>query len=640
MCGIAGYSGQFRPHSLERASFAIKHRGPDGKGLWFSDDGAIGLAHRRLAIIDLSPTGAQPMASTNGQVIVVFNGEIYNFIELRERLALEGRQFQGGSDTEVLLQLYLVYGEAMLPMLNGIFAFGIWDSRSAELFLARDALGVKPLYFTEGSQGFAFASEIKALLALMPEELKLNPEALRHYMTYLWCPGEGTPLEAVRKLGPGEALRVRHGKIVNRVAWYELPAFRGPAQELSERDAILGTRELLRQAVHRQMVSDVEVGAFLSGGLDSSAVVAFAREKVSGLRCFTIEAAGGEDEGNSEDLPYAQSVAKHLAVPLEVVQIDPQDMARDFEAMVFHLDEPLADPAPLNVLYISRLARQRGIKVLLSGAGGDDLFSGYRRHAALEHEWTWRWLPSSFQRSIRDAARKLDQRIPAFRRLSRLFEGAGLDESQRLISYFAWARRGDLDHLFTKRVREAIERAQVEDPMLAFLSRVPPGTSRLETMLALEQRFFLADHNLIYTDKMSMAAGVEVRVPFLDLELVEFASRVSRRAKQRGREGKWVLKAAMKPYLPAEIIGRPKAGFGAPVRRWMRRDLRPLLDTLLDRTSVSQRGLFDPDAVRSLIARNDAGTVDGAYTLFALLTVEVWCRRFLDGAPRVQLTKW
>ena len=333
----------------------------------------------------------------------------------------------------------------MLPRLNGIFAFALHDRRNGELVVARDALGVKPLYFSEGSNGVAFASEIKALLSLVPEARELDGPALHRYLSFLWCPGEGTPLRGVRKLLPGEAMVVRAGKVVRRWIWYHLPVFRRDGADISEADSITGTVQGLRRAVHRQLVSDVPVGAFLSGGLDSSAVVAFAREQSPDIRCFTIESADGQEPGATDDLPYARRVAQHLNVPLDVVRIDADRMARDLERMVMQLDEPLADPAPLNVLYISQLARQHGIKVLLSGAGGDDLFTGYRRHVAVQYEHYWRWLPAGVRVALERRTSGIDQRNPLFRRLAKLFNGAGLDGDARLAGVFRLGTRGRLD---------------------------------------------------------------------------------------------------------------------------------------------------------------------------------------------------
>ena len=577
------------------------------------------------------------MASQDDAVVLVFNGEIYNFQALRAELVAQGVAFRGHSDTEVLLNLYLAVGEAMLPRLNGIFAFALWDRRKQSLLLARDALGVKPLYYAALPDRFAFASEIKALLPLLPETGALDFAALQRYLTFLCCPGEGTPLKSVRKLLPGEAMVVQAGRITRRWSWYQLPVFRGLTPSLTEREAIAGTLGHLRKAVHRQMVADVPLGAFLSGGLDSSAVVALARERNPDIRCFTIEADGGQEQGVADDLPYARRVAKHLGVPLDVVRIDSGRMAGDLERMVAQLDEPLADPAPLNVVYISQLAREQGMKVLLSGAGGDDLFTGYRRHRALLAERWWAWLPRPLRQGLARGSRGLDRRHALSRRLAKLFSGADLEGDARLVNYFRWAERADLTALYHPDLHGALADEAAEAPMLDFLRGLPSGVSRLERMLALEQRFFLADHNLIYTDKMSMAAGVEVRVPFLDLELVEFAARIPAGLKQRGREGKWVLKKAMEPYLPRDVIYRPKTGFGAPLRRWMRFELRELLGDLLSAESLKRRGLFDPTAVQRLIADNDAGRVDASYTLLSLLCIEIWCRTFIDRLGQVPL---
>jgi len=632
MCGLAGFMGAFDRAALQAAGIALAHRGPDDFGEEWMQEGPAGLSHRRLSIIDLSPLGHQPMWDATGTLCIAFNGEIYNFRQLRRELESAGCHFRSDSDTEVVLNLYLTNGAGMLSGLNGIFALAIWDKRDSSLFLARDALGVKPLYYAETTRGIGFASEIKALLQLVPEAHELDVASLHRYLTFLWCPGNGTPLNGVRKLLPGEAMIVRESKVVRRWTWHSLPGFRGVSRDLSTAEAIAGTADGLRQAVHRQLVADVPVGAFLSGGLDSSAVVTFAREQVRDIRCFTIESTDGEDRGVVNDLPYARKVAAHLGVSLDVVQIDSHRMANDVESMFYQLDEPLADPACLNVLYISGLARKYGIKVLLSGAGGDDLFAGYRRHRAVQWQLLWNWLPAWMRRGLEQSTAKLDQRIPLYRRMAKLFSGAGLCGDARLATYFAWAKESDLLNLYTSEFRAALGDEIAAQPMLDYLSRLSTTTTTLERLLALEQRFFLADHNLLYTDKMSMATGIEVRVPFLDLDLVEFAARIPSKLKQRGATGKWVLKKALEPYLPHDVIYRPKTGFGAPLRRWMRNELRPLLGDILSVDSLTRRGIFEPKAVQRLIANNDRGEVDGAYTLLSLLGIEIWCRAFLDGA--------
>ena len=630
MCGIVGTLGG-NTELVKSASAVIKHRGPDDYGVFVDKSLNIGLGHQRLSILDISSLGHQPMFSSDRKVIIVFNGEIYNFRELRAQLEEKGYIFHGNSDTEVLLNLYLSEGKAMLSKLNGIFAFAIWDANSETLFVARDALGVKPLYYFEKEGIFTFASEIKALLELTHIDKELDIEAINRYLTFLWCPGKETPLISVIKLLPGEALIVGQGKIKEKWQWYQLPIFRITENNLSKNDAIKGVEFHLRQAVQRQMVADVPLGAFLSGGLDSSAIVTFARELNPDIRCFSIETKGKQDPGFVDDLPYARKVAKHLNVSLDVVSIDSHKMAEDLEYMVTQLDEPLADPAALNVFYISKLAKEQGIKVLLSGTGGDDLFTGYRRHYALQLERYWKWMPQYFLSMLVRTSRYLNTNYATQRRLVKFINGVNLENSERLMNYFRWTSNSVLNSLYSKEFKEGIKAYDPSLPMKEFISPIAANIPMLDKMLALEQRFFLADHNLIYTDKMSMATSVEVRVPFLDTDLVEFAARIANNYKQRGNIGKWVLKKAMEPYLPKDVIYRPKVGFGAPLRIWMKNDLRELLGDLLSVDSLNNRGLFSASAVQQLIMDNDSGKIDASYTLLSLLCIEIWCRAYIDN---------
>ncbi len=641
MCGIVGFSGDYAPGSLEPALNAIAHRGPDDSGVFVDAAAGIGLGHVRLSILDLSPAGHQPMVAADGSVVIVFNGEIYNFRELRAQLEARGQVFRSHSDTEVLLALYRERGEAMLGLLNGIYAFAIYDRADQSLFLACDAMGVKPLYFHEGKRGFVFASELKALLVCGDIQASLDVVALSRYLGFLWSPGGATPLQGVHRLGPGEALWVKARRIVRRWQWAESTWTRqgiGPGHAANGHtamgavEAIRQVREGVRTAVHRQMVADVPVGAFLSGGLDSSAVVAMAREVSPNIDCFTIDTGTIRDAGVTDDLPYARLVARHLGVKLHEIQVDSASMAADLERMVFQLDEPLADPAPLNVLYISQLARSHGMKVLLSGAGGDDLFTGYRRHRALLLERYWAWLPLAMRAGLRTMSSHLGQRGALGRRITKAFAHANSSADQRLASYFLWADPAQVQGLFAPEHRAALAGEAMTAPLAGYLESLPPGLAPMQRMLALEQRFFLADHNLLYTDKMSMAAGIEVRVPFLDNDLVRLANALPPGIKQRGSEGKWVLKQAMEPYLPHEVIYRPKTGFGAPLRHWLRHELRELVDDTLSADTLRRRGLFDPQAVAALVAADRAGRVDAAYTILGLVCIEIWCRRFLGAA--------
>jgi asparagine synthase (glutamine-hydrolysing) len=583
------------------------------------------------------------MVSDDGSAALVYNGEIYNFQALRRHLEAHGIHFRSHSDTEVILRMYLqqrpktdLQWASFLRSLNGIFALAIWDDRRRELVVARDALGVKPLYYVHTEDHFAFASELKALRPLVGNPVSADAVAVDQYLSFLWTPGERTLWPGALKLQPGSLLRIRTSGEISHSTWYRLPRLRRVRQ--SSDPAVRLARETaahLRQAVHRQMVSDVPLGAFLSGGLDSSSVVAFAREVDPHIRCFTIETPGGTDAGFVDDLPYARRVAQHLGVHLDVVCVDARNLATEIEEMVWHLDEPLADPAPLNVLHISRAARQCGIKVLLSGAGGDDLFTGYRRHLALLREQYWSWLPKPARRGLQLMSTHLDTRRSIGRRVRKAFAGADLDGDERIVSYFRWLDDRSVRALLTPELRAEISDRRPEQPMLDFLADLPTGTPPLERMLALEQRFFLADHNLTYTDKMSMAVGVEVRVPFLDLDLVEFAATIPPHLKQRGGCGKWILKEAMSGILPHDVIHRPKVGFGAPLERWVRHDLREWIHDLLSESTLRRRGLFDTAAVSRLLEDNDAGRVHAPYTILSLACIEVWCRRFIDHRQEV-----
>jgi asparagine synthase (glutamine-hydrolysing) len=628
MCGFVGFSGRGNEALLQRMTDAVAHRGPDDQGLWLRDGGRVGLGHRRLSIIDVSCLGHQPMSDQEGRVTIAFNGEIFNYRELRATLEAEGHDFRSTSDTEVLLHLYLARREGMLPMLNGMFAFALWDEKERALLLARDGVGVKPLYYSEGPDGVIFGSEIKALLEdpSVPRDIDLT--AVKDYLTYLWCPAPGTLLRAVRKALPGEALWVRDGRVEKRWNFYRLPvAADQPEANLEETIAELDHQ--LEAAVQRQLIADVPVGAFLSGGLDSSAVVAYARKHYRApLQCFAIGFQGSdyEAEGFANDIPYAREIAKHLGVNLNVLYTD-ASMAQHLGDMVYYLDEPQADFAPLYVQLIAREARKMGIKVLLSGAGGDDVFGGYRRHLALQLERYWSWLPLSLRKSAASGSRMVPVGHAFGRRFSKAMRYAHLDGDERLASYFRWVSEGSVESLFTAEARREISS---RDPLVESLRDIPASADPLAKMLFLEQRFFVPDHNLNYTDKLSMAEGIEVRVPLLDIELIRFASTIPVKWKQKGSEGKWIFKKTMEKHLPRHVIYRPKTGFGAPLRTWLRTDLRPMLEDLLSEEAVRRRGIFEPAVVRALVADEVSGRADASYLLLSLMCIELWFRKFID----------
>lgn len=633
MCGIAGISGRTDRHRLMAANRCQAHRGPDGEGLFIDEAEGVGLAHRRLSILDPRPIGSQPMTDERTGSVIVFNGEIYNFREIRRDLEARGARFRSDCDTEVLLQLLIFDGHAALRRLNGIFALAFWSPRNRELLIARDAFGVKPLYYSDDQMEFVFASEMRGLLELHRGSRTIDPGAIQRYLTFLWCPGDGTPLREVRKLGPGHALLVRDGSICSRWQWTVPPLAGGPSLQQSPASfgvAVEQTERYLREAVHRQLVSDVPIGAFLSGGLDSSSIVAFAREHNPDLQCFSIEIAGGDTDGMPADLPFARLAAQHLGVPLHVETIDAARLEHDVEDMVAQLGEPLADPAALNVRYIARLARQQGIKVLLSGAGGDDIFTGYRRHRALAFDRCWQLLPQALRTALENQSSSLTRKWPVSRRLAKYLSGTSLNGDERIVNYFHWLDGSLRTALLSPQFRRQLGYELPETPMIQHLSSLPPSAGSMERMLSLEQRFFLPDHNLAYTDRMSMREGVEVRVPFLDPDLVGLASSIPSHMKQRRSQGKFVLKKAMEPHLPPEIIWRPKTGFGAPVRGWFRGSLDGLVGEYLSTQSIEARGFFDAGTVDWLLKETRRGTVDASYPLFAVMVIEMWCREFLD----------
>lgn len=634
MCGIAGFLGDFEIDALFEMIASIAHRGPDDIGYERQPDHGLGLGHTRLSIIDPSPGGRQPMWDEAGRFCIVYNGEIYNFRELRDELAADGLRFRSTSDTEVLLHLYRRMGPDMLGRLDGIFAFALWDHEKRELLVARDGMGVKPFYYTSDTRGFAFASEMKALIQAGIVGREIDTDSISHYLTFLWSPAPATPLRAVRKLEPGYAMIVGSEGIRRTWCHYDLP-YGGRKDTAGEEALASELRHTLDAAVERQMVSDVSVGAFLSGGLDSSAVVSFARQHSpdGSIQCFTISSdyRDSQRDGRAEDLPYARQVARHLGVDLEIVPVA-SDMMQDLDWMLYHLEEPQPDLAALNVGYIARRARDAGYKVLLSGAGGDDLFTGYRRHRALLLERWWRWLPRWARLHISRVTASLPKDIPLSRRLAKAFQYMYLDGDRRLVSYFFWLDPGHANALFAPEA--APGPSGPGEVLLQSLGRLPQDADPLDRMLYLDAKHFLADHNLNYTDKLSMASGVEVRVPILAPPMVELASRIPDELKQQGGTGKYIFKRSMEGILPNEVIYRPKGGFGVPLRSWIRGPLRGLVDETLSAENLAKRGLFDAGKVRDLIEADREGKVDGAFTILSLVCIERWARIFVDGTPK------
>lgn len=630
MCGIAGYFGDYAPDLLTKMAAAIAHRGPDGQGAW--TEGRVGLAHARLAILDLSPAGAQPMRSADRRVVVTFNGEIYNYRELRNRLKDHGVVFRGTSDTEVLVELLARFGERCLPWLNGIFALAAWFPGERRLLLARDAAGVKPLYWAQTPKGCVFASELKALRAVPGIDWTPDPAAIIAYLSLLYAPGDLTPAQGIRKLQPGELMVWQDGVAPTVRRFAPRPNEQRP-HELSTSDAIEACRSYLQQAVRRQLVSDVPIGGFLSGGVDSTALAALAVQSLgSGERypCFTVASpieSLRNKEGLVDDFPYAQRAAQQLGIPLHAVSSESAAID-DVDRLVWMLDEPTPDPAAFMTYAISRQARSQGVKVLLSGAGGDDLFSGYRRHLALRSERYWGWWPKTLRASLRRLTAGNSQVNPLSRRLSKLFAHADAEPDERLASYFLWLGHEAMTPLLGADFRERVGARRATDLLTSSMATLPAGVTRLSRMLHLDRSFFLASHNLNYKDKMGMACGVEIRVPLLDPDLAAFAERLTGAQRIHGGEAKYLFRRALRGLVPDEILDRPKSGFGLPLRGFFHEVYGPQLRRMAQEGRLDGTGVFDGAGVLALLDADRRGEVDATYPLLGVLCVESWLRQF------------
>jgi asparagine synthase (glutamine-hydrolysing) len=631
MCGILGTNLLVPPAQFQCALDLIAHRGPDDEGTF--RDPHLTLGHRRLAILDRSPAGHQPMPTLDQKVWIVFNGEIYNHLDIRRDLG-PGVQYRGHSDTETILQGYLRYGTDIIRKLNGIFALAIYDVRTNELVIARDHFGVKPLYYFLEDGKFGFSSELKALVKLGLPCADLDNKTLLTYPSFLWSPGTGTPFKDVRKLAPGHFLSIplTRPSTAAETKFFEIP-FDGTRLQQSEAALTDELDERLQTAVRRQLLSDVPVGSYLSGGLDSSLIVAIARKQLgASFDCYTVNPLspiGDKVDGMVNDLDYARRVAGVLDVRLHEVEAK-ADLLENLDDTVWHLDEPQGDPATLLVWEISKMAREHGNVVLLSGAGGDDVFSGYRRHQALRMEWLFRSVPRGLGRMLRGFFNGRSVGNDKIRRLKKLSTGLGLTRLERLTSYYRWTELDNLRAFFQPEFlgEEEFDPTSI---LLDSMSSIAEEPSDLNLLLFWDLKFFLTDHNLNYTDKMSMAVGVETRVPFLDHELVDFACHLPVNMKMRGWTTKYLLRKVAERYLPKDVIYRSKTGFGAPLRKWV---LSGELDRQVNRM-VDDRGpvreVLNLPRIREFAARTLKGTEDGAYTILCLLAIDSWLKQFKFG---------
>jgi len=627
MCGLAGIL-TFDGAPVERATLAamgdrLRHRGPDAAG-YHADASApagIGLVHRRLSIIDLSKAADQPLPNEDGSVLVLLNGEIYNFRELRSGLG--GRHsFRSQGDTEVVAHLYEERGDDVVAALDGMFALVIWDARSRRLVLARDHFGKKPLYYWHDSRRFVFGSEIKALLAAgVPVEMA--EENLGEYLAFGYVPTPRTLLRGVRKLPPASLLVVDAAGVGSPRGYWDLrfpPA--GEAAPVRLRDAADRVRDLLFAAVRRRLVADVPLGLLLSGGADSAAVAAVMARLVPGrVKTFTV---GFEGDAFFDERPYAQRVARDLDTEHHASVVRPEAGAL-LETLLEHHDEPFGDSSALPTYLVAREARAH-VTVALNGDGGDETFAGYDRfHAALLADR----IPSPLAHALRAAARLVPEG-PSYhtrrRRIRRFADKAALPFDERI---FAWTSFFDLPTLTTLDADRLADRDRVLASYREALARCA-GASLLSRLLYLNARTYLLDDLLPKMDRMTMAHGLEARSPMLDRSLIEYVAGLPDRLKRRGGRGKIVLKRAVADMLPREILTRPKHGFGVPLGEWFRGELRPRVEALLlDRPRLAR--WVRPDAVRQLFAEHLAGRSDRGHQLWTLLTLELWLRKHRLG---------
>lgn len=638
MCGITGLVGDFIPGLIAKMNASQAHRGPDGEGIFEDPEANASLGHVRLAILDLSPAAAQPMHSADGRFVLSYNGEIYNYLRLKQELIHHGHNFTSSGDTEVLLHGLIEYQIDFITKLNGIFAFALWDRRERELLLARDPLGVKPLYYTEPRPGtLLFASEMKTLCAHPDLQRQPDFDALQQHLAYSHASGRRTALKGVYRLAPGHWLswRASTGRLEIQRFWQ--PPF-ADGDGAGREDALIELRNLIRKATARQLVSDVPVGSFLSGGLDSSYITTLASQKVGeDFQCYTITYPSTENilDRVEEDIPYARGLARRLGLALHEIELKPK-IAELWPRLIHHLDEPIADPAAIGCFLICKLASEGGTKVLLSGQGGDELFCGYPRYLAM-HATEWlNEVPAIFRSYVSSAARHLPGSVEGgtgafIRRIRRVLSGLEQPPGNRFLGYCANTPQDAISQVLSPEFKAALNGRTFSEDCLQHMER-----ENLAGIQRLQQRdlsIYLPNHNLLYTDKMGMAVGLEARVPLLDLELVNRVVRYPYEWQLARGKTKVLFREAARDVVPREIIDRPKAGFGAPYRKWLRYDLDEMWRELTSENAVRKRGWFDYEALQDARARSQAGKDDLYMLQWAVLTMELWARQFVDRNP-------
>ena len=627
MCGITGFAGFRDDALLHRMNGRMLHRGPDDDGVYLSE--SISLAMRRLSIIDLAG-GRQPIHNEDKTVWVVFNGEIYNYRELREQLIAKGHTFATQSDTEVIVHLYEEHGEAFVNHLRGMFAIALADTTRQTLILARDRLGIKPLYYLAQDGKLLFASELKALLEWPGYAKALDRQALLAYLAFLYIPSPLTIFAGIKKLEPGHLLIFRNGNYSLRQYWdVKVGRSQESGARKSKEEYCEEIRARLTETVERHLISDVPLGLFLSGGLDSGALASVMAGCSSGpVKTFSI--GYGDAAPSYDELDAARLIARHVGSQHQEYRLTP-DIMQVLPKLVYHLDEPFADSSMIPNYLVAKAARSE-VTVALTGVGGDELFGGYPRYLGARLATGYERLPLAARR----LAANLAAWLPESRRsrnltgwAKRFFDGGLLSERERYLSWISFYHSKDFERLLTKNFM-----GQVSLPRLwtghRRLYDAPRGDT-LDRLFYLDVKSYLADDLLMLGDKMSMAASLELRVPYCDHTLVEFAATIPGEMKMHGFRLKALFKDAVRDWLPKETLARKKQGFMVPLGQWLQKELKPLTRELLSETAIRKRGYFNPEAIADLLARHESGRQNLSDQIFALITLELWHRIYLDG---------
>lgn len=628
MCGICGklyydQANSVPPELLQQMMDLIAHRGPDGEGKYIS--GPVALGHRRLAIIDLN-RGAQPMCNEDETVWIVFNGEIYNFAELTEDLVAKGHRFSSRSDTEAIIHAYEEYGVECLSRLQGMFTFALWDSRERALFLARDRIGIKPLYYHDNGRAIVFSSEIKSILADPDVVREVDPKAIDQFLSYLYLPGSKTLLKNIHKLEPGHYILVKDGRVVRRQYW-DLSF--GPISQIPIEQASAELLDLIKQTVRGYMISDVPVGFLLSGGVDSTALLSCAVDETDKpISTFTIGFSGNDF---ADERPYARLAAERFGTDHYETTISAEQFRDFLPNYVWHMEEPVCEPPAVALYYVSKLAAEH-VKVVLSGEGGDEGFGGYQNYRNLLLLERIKKAAGPFKPVLAAVAKTL-ARIPQFRRMQKyapLIKPSPSDYYYSRVStpfsYFNPSK----NYLYTSGFRHNLNSTRPNDFIDALFSRVKDA-DLLNQLLYVDTKTWLPDDLLVKADKITMANSLELRVPLLDHNVLEFAASLPVEYKVSGLTTKRILKKAFEGRVPSEILHRKKTGFPVPYDKWLCGPLNEYVqDTLLSSECLG-RGYFERSAIKDLIHRcaNGGGV---SKEIFSLLTLELWHQKFIDGS--------